>query len=202
MTHRDETQGGGGPREIVVAVVAEWLPSFAPPVGGNGFAKPYADRLKLSLRVETNETLASVRRRVIDELKPVATGPEGYADADPYDAIHWCMFYEPRDDDGLDSVGRYDRAQDLIVIDESGQAHWNLEAEAIATATSSAPVISDPLKAIHGARTWCCCIRRGTMGSKRSGRSSLLAGQSLDSYSPLAKVSASGEQQRKRRGAG
>lgn len=131
MTPSDGTQHGDRPLELVVAVVAEWLPAFAPPVGGNGFATPYADRLKLTLRVKPTETLGSVRRRVIKELAPVATGPEGYSERDLGDAIHWCMFYLPGDADGIDDVGRYERAEDLIVVDERGLAHWNLDAEQI-----------------------------------------------------------------------
>jgi hypothetical protein len=117
--------------EITVGVVAEWLPTFAPPVGGNGFVVPYADRLKVELRVAPDATLASVRRSLIKQLNPVATGPEGYDDGDPYDSIHWCMFYDPADENGLDAIGRYEHAEDLIVVDRRGLAHWNLDAETI-----------------------------------------------------------------------
>jgi hypothetical protein len=127
----DGTQREDPELEIVVAIVAEWLPVFAPPIGGNGFAKPYADRLKLVLRVAQTETLASVRRRVIEELKPVTTGPDEYVGTDPADAIHWCMFYEPEDADGIDDINRYDVAEDLIGVDENGLAQWNLGADAI-----------------------------------------------------------------------
>jgi hypothetical protein len=86
--------------DVTVAVLADWLPSFDPPVGGNGFTVPYDERLKAELQVEPTDTLASVYQRALAELEPVVASNSMSHPQDLMDAIYWVWFYEPSDSAG------------------------------------------------------------------------------------------------------
>jgi hypothetical protein len=111
--------------DLSIAVLADWLPKFDPPVGGNGFTTPYAERLKLILTVEPSETLASVYQRAIDQLQPRVSNDSLSRPDDLLDIIYWVWFYEADDDDGV-GERPYERPEDLILVDEDGRARWNL----------------------------------------------------------------------------
>jgi hypothetical protein len=119
-----------GAYRVVAAVVAEWLPTLAPPLGDQGFSLPYVERTKVELDVSPAETLYEVRRRAVTQLRPVVTGPEGYS-LDSFDALYWCWFYEDADEHGINSVGRYQQAEDLVTVDQTGLAQWHRRAEEI-----------------------------------------------------------------------
>jgi hypothetical protein len=53
---------------VHVAVLAQDLPRFEPPVGLSGFSTPYAERVSVDLDVEGATTLEEIYRRAIDEL--------------------------------------------------------------------------------------------------------------------------------------
>ncbi len=111
--------------------MAEWLPTLAPPLGSNGFAMPYGARTKVTLEVAPSDTLQDVRRRAVHQLNPAVTGPDGIS-LDPLEAVHWCWFYEDRDQHGIESIGRYQHAEDLVLVDVDGRAHWHKPAPEIA----------------------------------------------------------------------
>jgi hypothetical protein len=117
---------------LSMAVLSDWLPKLNPPVGGNGFSKPYGERLKLDLEVEPSESLSSVYRRAIDQLQPQVSPDSPSHPEDLLAALYWIWFYEPQDEeeDGF-ARKRYERPEDLILIDEQGHARWHASAEQI-----------------------------------------------------------------------
>ncbi len=109
--------------DVTLAVLAGWLPRFEPPLGDNSFDKPYSDRLKLNLTVDEQETLAHVYQRAIDHWQPrIAADSEAHPE-NPLDVIYWISFYIPGDESAFQH--RYERAQQLILVDEKGHACWN-----------------------------------------------------------------------------
>jgi hypothetical protein len=110
--------------DLTVAVLADWLPRFDAPFGENGFATPYRNRMKLELSISESDTLQSVYERAIAHWQPVIAADSQVHPEHLIEAAYWCWFYEPQDENGLE--GRYERARDLILIDEQGHAVWNL----------------------------------------------------------------------------
>jgi hypothetical protein len=115
--------------DVTIAVLADWLPKFDPPFGDNGLEKPYEDRLKLQLRVDPAETLASVYRRALEHWQPQISADSQAHPADPMDVIYWAWFYVPEDEPGFHQ--RYEWATDLILVDADQRARWNLQAHQI-----------------------------------------------------------------------
>lgn len=115
-----------------MAVLSAWLPKLDPPVGDNGFSKPYGERLKVHLDVEPSETLSSVYRRAIDQLQPQVSRDSPSHPEDLLTAFYWIWFYEPQDEEeGGFERKRYERSENLILIDEHGHARWHASAENI-----------------------------------------------------------------------
>jgi hypothetical protein len=112
---------------VRVAVVAADLPNFEPPIDANGFDRPYRDRLAVTLAVEPGDTLQSVYRRAVEELRP---RPVDFAD-DPLSVVRWTWFYEPADELGIADTKAWEVAEDLIVVDADGTARWNRPASEI-----------------------------------------------------------------------
>jgi hypothetical protein len=124
------------PFELTVAVVASTLPRLAPPVGDNGFEKRYSERTMVPLTAEDDETLESVYRRAIDELKPrvvsTAEFPLEHFSGDLMDIVHWAWFYEEADEEGLLDQGKaWEVAEELVTVDENGRAQWGRSAREI-----------------------------------------------------------------------
>lgn len=115
--------------DITIAVLADWLPKFEPPFGHNGFDIRYADRLKLELSVEPDETLAKIYRRALEHWQPTVSVESEWHPADLMDVLHWAWFYLPEDEPRLQH--RYELAEELVLIDGERHARWNLHADEI-----------------------------------------------------------------------
>ena len=81
--------------DVSVAVLGGWLRGWKSPVAEQGFDVPYADRMKVVLNVEDDESLESVDRRAIDAIQPRAVPLADGTVPDPLDAVYWVWFYEP-----------------------------------------------------------------------------------------------------------
>lgn len=109
--------------EIEIAVFADWLPEWEPPIGGQGHDLPYADRLKLKLLVEDEESLQSVYRRAVDAFQPRVTPAFAAYVTDPMRTVSWTWFYEPSDDQNLRGK-RYEMAPALAGVGTDGLVRW------------------------------------------------------------------------------
>jgi hypothetical protein len=115
---------------VTVAVIGGWLPEWEPPINSQGFDVKYADRMKVSLAVEDEETLESVYRRAIQEFQPKPLPHLDGTVSNPINTVFWVMFYEPTDDDPARHKV-YETPSDLVIVGRDGLARWDLDRGAI-----------------------------------------------------------------------
>lgn len=115
--------------EVTVALVAGGYPQLKPPLGEQRQETLYADRKKVTLEIDGDETLRAVFDRAIADIAPeYDEGWEGVGEF--IDLVYWVSFYLPEDDTKGLPQPRWTPAHQLPVVGPDGRARWGLGLDA------------------------------------------------------------------------